>query len=121
MWRENIKHYLNLSGRTQKDLAQSVNVTEATLSNYLNGKRDPHFEIVFKIAEEIGVSVQDLFDSPKDFKGLYLLPEEKEFILLYRSLSDETKQLFRQVFKSMKELYPISSQAKSSLEIHEGE
>lgn len=121
MWGENIKHYLALTGRTQKDLARVLNVTEATLSNYLNGKRDPHYKIMLKICEEVGVEPSELFDEPKDFKALYLLSEEKEMIQLYRALDENSKRLFQRLVQVFKEEVFFSTEEKSSLEIHEGQ
>lgn len=40
----------------QKELADKVGITEATLSRYENGLRSPKGEIVSKLAEALGVS-----------------------------------------------------------------
>lgn len=47
----------------QKELAELVGVTEATLSRYENGKREPKGEIVSRIAKALNVSTDYLLDS----------------------------------------------------------
>lgn len=44
----------------QKDLAERVGITEATLSRYENGKRTPSSEIAAKLAKSLGVSTDYL-------------------------------------------------------------
>ena len=45
---------------TQRELAEKINVTEVTISRYLSGERSPRIEIVSKIAEFFGVSIDSL-------------------------------------------------------------
>ena len=45
---------------TQRELAEKINVTEVTISRYLSGERSPRIEIVSKIAEFFGVSIDCL-------------------------------------------------------------
>jgi len=45
---------------TQRELAQRIGVTEVTISRYLNGERKPRIEIISKIAEVLGVSIDYL-------------------------------------------------------------
>lgn len=45
---------------TQRELAEKINVTEVTISRYLSGERSPRIEIVSKIAEFFGVSIDYL-------------------------------------------------------------
>ena len=46
---------------TAKELADLVNVAESTMSLYETGKREPDFKTLLAIAEQLGVSVNDLF------------------------------------------------------------
>ena len=40
---------------TQRELAETVGVTEVTISRYINGARQPKSDILFKIAKALGV------------------------------------------------------------------
>ena len=53
---ERIKNLIEENGVTQKELANKINVTEATLSRNLNGIHEPKAEIINKIAEYFNVS-----------------------------------------------------------------
>ena len=48
------------SDLTQKELAEILNTTEATLSRYENGAREPKLDLIHKIANYFGVSVDYL-------------------------------------------------------------
>ena len=47
-------------GMTLKEVAERVGVAESTVSQYENGKRDPDFETLLKLAELFDVSVDYL-------------------------------------------------------------
>lgn len=58
----------------QKELAELVGITEATLSRYENGKREPKSEIVSRIAKVLNVSTDYLLGRTSEQK-----PPEEEF------------------------------------------
>ena len=45
---------------TAKKLAEEVNVAESTMSLYENGKREPDFSTLLKIADRLEISVDEL-------------------------------------------------------------
>lgn len=51
-----IKEVRERKGLTQKQVAEEVGITEATLSRYENDLREPKAEIVSKLAKTLGVS-----------------------------------------------------------------
>lgn len=51
-----IKEVREQKGLTQKQVAEEVGITEATLSRYENDLREPKAEIVSKLAKALGVS-----------------------------------------------------------------
>ena len=48
-------------GLTQTELGKKVGVKQSTFTNWENGKREPNFEIVIKLADLLEVSVDWLF------------------------------------------------------------
>ena len=48
---------------TQDDFAMALNVSEPTVSEWETGKRTPSVEQIIKIAEVLGVSHYEVFDS----------------------------------------------------------
>ena len=46
-----IKKMIDNSGLSQRDLAKKIGVTEASISRYVKGDREPKFETIIKIAK----------------------------------------------------------------------
>ena len=57
---DKIKELMNAAGLSQKELAKKANITEASMSKYLSGDRTPRIDVVVKLANALGVSVNDL-------------------------------------------------------------
>lgn len=57
---QKIEEGLEKINMSQKELAKKVNVTEATISRYLSGARNPRGEILSKIAVALGVTTDYL-------------------------------------------------------------
>ncbi len=55
-----IKEYRRACGMTAKQLAERVGVAESTMSLYENGKREPDFGTLMRIAAVLGASVDAL-------------------------------------------------------------
>lgn len=47
---------------TQRDLATRINVTEVTMSHWINGLRQPTAYGLYRIAKVFGVSMEDLME-----------------------------------------------------------
>ena len=65
-------------GITMKELGDMLGVSESTISLYENGKREPSYELLLKIAEFFNVSVDYLLRgedkkpvAPKDTSGMH--------------------------------------------------
>lgn len=56
----NIKSFRNKKGLTQKELAKNIGVTDITIQNYENNRREPKIETLDKIASILGVTIDDL-------------------------------------------------------------
>lgn len=59
-----LRKHLALSGRSQRDLAYQLDISPATLSHWMVGKRAPSVEHVAKLAKLLGVSVDSLLKAP---------------------------------------------------------
>lgn len=62
---ENIKKIRIEKGISRKSLSEDLNVSESTISRYENGKRKPSIETLNKIADVLGVTINDLVGSKK--------------------------------------------------------
>lgn len=59
-----IKEIRKARGMTAKQLAARVGVADSTMSLYENGKREPDFDTLLRLAECLSVSVDDLLGAP---------------------------------------------------------
>lgn len=56
-----IRKYIAMNGYTQSGFAKRVNVSANYLSMILNGEKTPSPTLAKKIADEMGVSISDIF------------------------------------------------------------
>ncbi len=70
-----LKELLKEKGITGKELAERVNVTEASISNLVKGDSIPRKELLLQIAKELDVDIRDLFTSTKvtETETIYVL------------------------------------------------
>ena len=88
---ENIKKYRKENLFTQKELAEKLDVTVRTIQNYESGNREPNLIALNKIADALGVTINDIVRneekaSNKNSIGIRFLdrnklPNEKEQII----------------------------------------
>ncbi len=63
-----IKELLKEKGSTGKELAETIGITETSLSRIVKGDQQPRFDLLLQIAETLDVDVKDLFNSTKTDK-----------------------------------------------------
>lgn len=61
-----LKEVLKEKGISGKNLADSVGVSENTISFIATGKTQPRFDLLLQIAETLDVDVRDLFNPTKE-------------------------------------------------------
>jgi transcriptional regulator with XRE-family HTH domain len=79
---KNLRYYLNLSGKSQKDLAQIIGVSAPTMHEWCAGKKTPRMDKLQKLANYFGIQNSDLIeDKTKQ-------PVENELSEVKRALID---------------------------------
>lgn len=56
---DNLRDILIEQGYTQKDLAESIGVTEATVSRYINKERMPTVTNLINMSMELGIDLEE--------------------------------------------------------------
>ena len=56
-----IKEYRKLKRMTQKELGAKIGVKHNTVSGYENGTNEPEQDLLFRIANALEISINDLF------------------------------------------------------------
>lgn len=62
---ENLSKLRRMQGIMRKDLAKSLDISEVSVGAYENGKRQPNYEMLFKIADYFGITVDELLGHTK--------------------------------------------------------
>ena len=79
---------------SQREFARQLNIAPTTLNGYIRNTRQPDFELVKKIADKLGVSVDYLFGTEDNRDYTF---EERELIMNYRQMNSENRKLFKQL------------------------
>lgn len=75
---KNLKKARKAKGITQVELAKLINVTQATYSEYENGKCKPSFDTVLRLCDILGCSADFLLGrSDDDLFGPSVLPKSE--------------------------------------------
>jgi transcriptional regulator with XRE-family HTH domain len=61
-----LKEVLKQKGISGKSLAETVGITETSLSRIINGDQQPRFELLLQIAEALDVDIRELFNATKE-------------------------------------------------------
>lgn len=103
-----IREYRKLNGLTQKELGDKIGVKHNTISGYENGTNEPEQDLLFKIANALHISINDLFPSttvseisPINTSISNITCEEVELIKNYRQLSEQNQQVVITMINSL--------------------
>ena len=86
---KNLSHYLELSDRTQTDLAKSVGVSTASVSNWCKGIKLPRMDKVDRICIFFSIKRSDLMED----KSIVDIHSSKSAAITQRPLSSEESTL----------------------------
>jgi transcriptional regulator with XRE-family HTH domain len=62
---EHLKDLLRIKGFSQKRLAENLNVQSSTVNQWVNGKREPEFDVLLKICVFLDVEPNELLGYKK--------------------------------------------------------
>ena len=57
---QNLKHALEMKGVSQRELAKRTGITEASISRYISGEREPRAYTLSKIASVLHMTMDEL-------------------------------------------------------------
>ena len=98
------KQWINDSDVTQKKLSKEFHLTEAMFSNYLTGRSSMSVDVLVKIAQYFGLSVDylvGLTDEP--YRPMTLSESEQDMIGRFRHLNGEQQELVTHMIRFMQE------------------
>lgn len=90
-------------GLTQFDLANKVNLSRCTISNYECGRRSPHIAEIRLLADFFGVGL-DYFGVETQDEGFELLSRAKSIFLSDQIEKSEKEKLYKEIMKMYLEM-----------------
>lgn len=88
---EILKELLEQHNLSQKQLAESLDMSPSALSNYIQGIREPDYSTLLRIAGYFGVTTDFLLNHPHELK---LSHSEELLLRIFRSLTDDQKEFY---------------------------
>lgn len=87
----NLRKIMLENDKTQSDIVKDLNFRQATVSDWLNGKKYPRMDKIEMLAQYFSISIDELISVSKQEK-ISLSSLEFELIKKYRQLSTSDKQ-----------------------------
>lgn len=89
----NLKHYVNLSNKQQKEISKELNIPYQTFNGWCKGVSFPSMDKIQILADYFHIGKSDLIDLQKGNHKIYLTDEEEKIIIAYRKLPDSNKDM----------------------------
>lgn len=91
----NIKTFRLSIGKTQKEVAEAVGLTQFTYSNYESGKTQPDFDTLVKLADYFHTTVDAILghEVPYLLDKSTLTPKQRKLVELATKVDDNTCEL----------------------------
>ena len=90
-----IKKVREVKGLSQKEVALSCKMDQAHYSRIENGKTDPSFSIVIRIAKALSIELHELFNADSNYKELHTYDKSLiDKLTMIEQLDKKEKQAF---------------------------
>ncbi len=99
IFQENLIHFLETRGKTQKDLAEYVGVTKSTVSGWIHGVSYPRADAMEQICNYFGINLSKLVESRSREEAFAdsLSFEECQLVTAYRKADSGTQASVRKL------------------------
>lgn len=91
LFSKRLKEIMVNHDKTQGDLVRDLNFRQATVSDWLNGKKYPRMDKIEKLAHYFGLSINELLLTSPPAPALSLTQQEETLIKKYRQLDADGK------------------------------
>lgn len=92
---KNLLYYIERKGKTQKEVAEIIDVSPSTFNEWVNAKKYPRIDKIEKLANYFGIQKSDLIED-KDKKSTdeqMLTDAEKVLLSLFRQVPEEMQDV----------------------------
>lgn len=84
----------------QSDLAKKIGLTQQTISSYEKGKIRPSMDILYRLAEELGVTSDYLLNGNVPNYDSELTNEQKDFLKVIEKIPKDKKDLAKDILNT---------------------
>lgn len=78
----NLQRYIDISGKSRGSFCESIGITAASLSEWLNAKKYPRIDTIEEIANYFGIDMSDLIEDHYKPKKEWTDPNSPKGILI---------------------------------------
>lgn len=95
---QNLSHYVNKSGKMQKDIAKELGYPLQTFNGWCKGVSFPSMDKVQKIADYFHIGKTDLINIPKADEYTFSFSNEEQMVIeCYRDLNNSQKEMVKRM------------------------
>ena len=92
---QNLVHYLSISGKEQKEVAEDIGVATSTFNDWVKGKKYPRIDKIEKLANYFRIKKSDLIEDKANASDKLQLTEGEELLLnLFRQIPEDQQKVF---------------------------
>lgn len=98
----NLKKHMELNGKSRNDIAQALNISYFTVSDWVNGKKYPRMDKVEMLANYFGILKSDLIEDKEENSSPSepTLTEGEQMLLdLFRRVPEDKQELVLQMIR----------------------
>ena len=97
-----LKELRKLNGLYQKDLASLLNLSEAAISQYESGRREPDIQTLCLLADYFKITVDELIGHSPTISDALISDDELSLIADYRMLGQADKERLQKIISALK-------------------
>ena len=94
----NLLYYIRISGKTQKEIAETLNISRSSLNNWIKGSKYPRIEKIEQLADYFCISTTDLIEKkelPDDDNSDLSITKLKLISLVVQCTDDVAEKLLK--------------------------
>ena len=99
---KNLSYYVERSGKTQKEIAEILDVSPASFNNWIKGVKYPRIDKIEQLANYFGILKSDLIEEKKETateNGNGLSKSKKQLLAFAESCSEEDAEKLLQMMQ----------------------
>ena len=99
----NLRKQMELNGKSRNDIAQALNISYFTVTDWVNGKKYPRMDKVEMLASYFGILKSDLIEDKEETSSpdqIVLTEGEQELLNLFRRVPEENRALVLEMIRA---------------------